>query len=60
MLLTEITVIKQSNRLIYKTCDELCFPSKNLYNAILYIQRQNYQEGKPYIQERDMRKFLRE
>lgn len=60
MLLTEITVIKQSNRLIYKTCDELCFLSKNLYNAILYIQRQNYQEGKPYIQERDMRKLLRE
>lgn len=60
MLLTEITVIKPSNRLVYKACDELCFLSKNLYNAILYIQRQNYQEGKPFISERNMRKLLRE
>jgi len=42
--LAEITVIKPSNRLLYKACDELCFKSKNLYNAILYIQRKNYYE----------------
>ena len=58
--LAEITVVKQSNRLIYKACDELCFLTKNLYNTVLYIQRQNYQEGKPYISYFDMLKLLRE
>ena len=58
MLLTEITVIKSSNRQLYKACDELCFLSKSLYNTVLYIQRQNYQEGKPYIKEWDMNKLL--
>lgn len=60
MHLVEITVIKSSNRQLYKACDELCFKSKNLYNSILYIQKQNYQEGKSYINENDMTKFLRE
>ena len=59
MYLAEITVVKPSNRLLYKACDELCFLSKNLYNAVLYIQRQNYQEGKTYISEYDMCKLLR-
>ena len=59
MYLVETTVIKPSSRLIYKTCDELCFLSKNLYNTVLYIQRQNYQEGKPYIGYYDMLKLLR-
>ena len=58
MYLAEITVIKPSNKLLYKACDELCFLSKNLYNAILYIQRQNYQEGKPFIRRFDMEKLL--
>lgn len=48
MYLAEITVIKPSNRQLYKACDELCFLSKNLYNAILYIHNQRYQEGEPY------------
>ena len=60
MYLTEITVVKPFNRQLYKACDELCFLSKNLYNAVLYIQRQNYQEGMPYIPDRKMRKLLRE
>lgn len=60
MYLAERTVIKPSNRQLYKACDELCFKSKNLYNAVLYIQRQNYQEGKPYIGFFDMLKLLRE
>ena len=60
MYLVEITVIKPSNRLVYKACDELCFKSKNLYNAILYIHRQRYQEGKPYIGYFDMLDILRE
>lgn len=60
MYLSEITAVKPSNRLLYKACDELCFLSKNLYNAVLYIQRQNYQEGKSYIKEWDMNKLLQE
>ena len=60
MHLVEITVVKQSNRLLYKACDELCFLSKNVYNTVLYIQRQNYQEGKPYISYFGMTKLLRE
>lgn len=59
MYLAEITVVKPSNRQLYKACDELCFLSKNLYNSILYIQRQNYLEGKPYISAWDMSKLLR-
>ena len=59
MYLAEITVVKPSNRQLYKACDELCFLSKNLYNAVLYIQRQNYQEGKPYIGEWEMYELLR-
>ena len=60
MYLAEITVVKPSNRQLYKACDELCFLSKNLYNAVLYIQRQNYQKGKLYIKEWEMSKLLRE
>nr|DAQ82400.1 MAG TPA: hypothetical protein [Caudoviricetes sp.] len=60
MLLTEITVIKPSNRLLYKSCDELCFLSKNLYNSILYIHRRRYQDGKSYIGHFDMISLLRE
>ena len=58
--MSEITVIKPSNRLLYKACDELCYLSKNLYNTVLYIQRRNYQEGRPYIGYYDMLKLLRE
>ena len=29
----------------YKECDELCFLSKNLYNATLFAQRQSFFEG---------------
>ena len=52
-------MVKPSNRQLYKACDELCFKSKNLYNTVLYIQRQNYQEGKSYISFFDMCKVLR-
>lgn len=60
MYLTEITVIKPSDRRLYKACDELCFLSKNLYNSALYIQRQNYEEGKKYIGFTAMCKLLKE
>ena len=59
MYLAEITVVKPSNKRIYKACDKLCFLSKNLYNAALYIQRQNYRDGKSYISESEMSKLLR-
>ena len=54
MYLTEITVIKPSQQALYRACDELCFLAKNLYNSALFIQRQNYVEGNPYIPHFDM------
>ena len=60
MYLAEITVVKPSNRQLYKACDELCFLSKNLYNVVLYIQRQNYQEGRSFTPEWEISKLLRE
>lgn len=33
----------------YKECDRLCFLSKNLYNATLYVVRQHYFKTKEYL-----------
>lgn len=41
MNITETHQIKPSHKL-YSICDELCFKSKNLYNAALYQFRQSY------------------
>lgn len=41
MILTEIHQIK-SNHKLYSICDELCFKSKNLYNAALFEFRKSY------------------
>ena len=41
MRLTEKHQIHKNHKL-YKVCDELCFNSKNLYNAALYEFRQSY------------------
>lgn len=41
MKLVEIHQIKQNHKL-YSICDDLCFKSKNLYNAALYYFRQSY------------------
>lgn len=41
MNLTEIHQIKPNHEL-YSICDELCFKSKNLYNAALFEFRQSY------------------
>ena len=54
MHLTETTVIKPANKALYRACDELCFLSKNLYNSALWLQIQNYKDGKPYINHFDM------
>ena len=59
MYLTETTVVKPSQQALYRACDELCFLSKNLYNAALYEQRQNYLDGKPLISQFDMEKIMR-
>ena len=59
MYLIETTVIKPSQKALYRACDELCFLSKNLYNSVLFIQRQNYINGKPYIPHFDMGKLMR-
>ena len=60
MYLAEITVVKPSQKALYRACDEICFLSKNLYNEALHIQRQNYKDGKPYISHFDMNSLMRE
>ena len=47
MILTEQHIIKKSNKLYWKQLDNLCFLSKNLYNATLYLIKQTkINEGK--------------
>lgn len=41
MNLTETHKIRPNHKL-YSICDELCFKSKNLYNAALFEFRQSY------------------
>lgn len=41
-------IVKKGSKL-FKQCDELCFLSKNLYNATLYTIRQYYFEHKKYL-----------
>lgn len=48
MTLTERHVINKNNPL-FKKLDELCFRSKNLYNATLYRIRQEYFSSKLYL-----------
>lgn len=47
MILVEKHIIKKSN-LIFKELDQMCFLSKNLYNAVLYTIRQHYFNTKQY------------
>lgn len=44
MILTDTRVIKRQNEM-YDELDHLCFLSKNLYNATLYVARQSFIEG---------------
>lgn len=48
MQLVEKHIIKQGNE-DYKELDNLCFLSKNLYNATLYAVRQHYFNTKEYL-----------
>ena len=41
MNLTETHQIRPNHKL-YSICDELCFKSKNLYNAVLFEFRQSF------------------
>nr|WP_232380892.1 transposase [Paenibacillus tianjinensis] len=44
---------------MYKTVDELCFKSKNLYNYANYIMRQEFINNGKYINYYDMKKELK-
>lgn len=44
---------------MWKSCDELCFMSKNIYNYANYIQRQNFINGEKIIKSSDMQKLLK-
>ena len=58
MYLVEIHQIKPNHKL-YSICDELCFKSKNLYNAALYQFRQSYFDKKSdTLNWRDIRKIF--
>lgn len=48
MLLVETHIIKQSHK-HYNEADQLCFLSKNLYNASNYAVRQQYFDNKTYL-----------
>ena len=48
MILVETHVIKQSHK-YYSEADQLCFLSKNLYNASNYVVRQQYFKDKTYL-----------
>lgn len=48
MILVETHIIKQSNK-YYNEADQLCFLSKNLYNASNYVVRQQYFDNKTYL-----------
>ena len=58
MYFVEIHQIKPNHKL-YSICDELCFKSKNLYNAALYQFRQSYFDKKSdTLNWRDIRKIF--
>ncbi len=54
------TIIIKKNHLFYKEIDELAFKSKNLYNASLYLVKQEYLKNKKYLSAYDLRKILKE
>ena len=53
-------IVKKGSEL-FKQCDELCFLSKNLYNATLYAIRQYYFEHNEYLGYKDVcKRFVEE
>ncbi|MBY6842713.1 RNA-guided endonuclease InsQ/TnpB family protein [Clostridium botulinum] len=57
ILRSEQHQIKKTHQ-IYKTIDELCFKSKNLYNYANYILRQEFINNRNYIRCFDLQKIL--
>ena len=55
MKLVDRHVIKKSHK-FYKECDDLCFKSKNLFNAANYVVRQEFIKNKKYINKYDIQK----
>lgn len=50
-------IIKKSHKM-WKSCDELCFQSKNLYNYANYVQRQRFINDEKIIKYVDLSKLL--
>lgn len=59
MTLVEQTTIKRGHKLFAKL-DNLCFLSKNLYNATLYLVRQHFFETGKYLSYGEVNKIMRE
>lgn len=58
MNLVEIHTISKSN-INWKSCDNLSFLSKNLYNQALYLFNKEYKENKKFIRYNQMDKILK-
>ena len=58
MNLVEIHTISNKN-INWKSCDNLCFLSKNLYNQALYFFNMEYKENKRFIRYNEMDKLLK-
>jgi len=43
------SIIIKNNNPLYSEIDNLCFKSKNLYNATLYSERQHYFNNKKFM-----------
>ena len=59
MRLVQQHIIKSNNE-YYKDLKELCFKSKNLYNATLYTVRQHFFENKEYLPYHKVDKLFKE
>ena len=55
LLRTQIHIIDRNHRL-FKYCDDLCYKSKNLYNFINYIMRQEFINNKKLLFAFDLNK----
>ena len=55
MIVTEKTIYKHKDK-EFKELDNLCFLSKNLYNATLYTIRQHYFQNKSYLNYNEVNK----
>ena len=49
MTLTETLLVVNKGSPYYNVLDELCFLSKNLYNASLYEIRKQYKDNKTFL-----------